>query len=104
MLGRPSNDRRKRCLFQRYIINPERRGYRAVQLEGGICAGKIYLTSYSQGLGASGSTFYDDEVTETFLPHADQKSSIIAIGIGIPAYLAKSGKIYTNVLNKEDYS
>jgi SagB-type dehydrogenase family enzyme len=80
------------------------RGYRAIQLEGGICAGKIYLTSYSQGLGASGSTFYDDEVTETFLPHADQKSSIIAIGIGIPAYLAKSGKIYTNVLNKEDYS
>ena len=80
------------------------RGYRAIQLEGGICAGKIYLTSYSQGLGASGSTFYDDEVTETFHPHADQKSTIIAIGIGIPAYLAKSGKIYTNVLNKEDYS
>ena len=51
-----------------------------------------------------GSTFYDDEVTDTFLPHADQKSVIIAIGIGIPAYLAKSGKIYTNVLNKEDYS
>lgn len=80
------------------------RGYRAIQLEGGICAGKIYLTSYSQGLGASGSTFYDDEVTETFLPHTDQKSTIIAIGIGIPAYLAKSGKIYTNVLKKEDYS
>jgi hypothetical protein len=80
------------------------RGYRAIQLEGGIRAGKIYLTSYSQGLGASGSTFYDDEVTETFLPHTDQKSTIIAIGIGIPAYLAKSGKIYTNVLKKEDYS
>jgi SagB-type dehydrogenase family enzyme len=80
------------------------RGYRAIQLEGGICAGKIYLTSYSQGLGASGSTFYDDEVTETFLPHTDQKSTIIAIGIGIPAYLAKSGKIYTNALKKEDYS
>ena len=46
------------------------RGYRAIQLEGGICAGKIYLTSYSQGLGASALTFYDDEVTETFLPHA----------------------------------
>lgn len=80
------------------------RGYRAVQLEGGICAGKIYLASYSQGLGASGSTFYDDEVTETFLPHSNQKSTIIAIGIGIPTYVAKPGKIYTNVLNKEDYS
>jgi hypothetical protein len=55
-------------------------------------------------LGASGSTFYDDEVTETFLPHSNQKSTIIAIGIGIPAYVAKPGKIYTKVLNKEEYS
>jgi len=80
------------------------RGYRAVQLEGGICAGKIYLASYSHGLGASGSTFYDEEVTVTFLPHSNQKSTIITIGIGFPAYVSKPGKIYTNVLNKEDYS
>ena len=78
------------------------RGYRAVQLEGGICAGKIYLAAYSQGLGASGSTFFDDEVTESFLPHSKQKNTIIAIGVGIPAYLAKPGKIYTNVLDKKD--
>ncbi|HYZ96252.1 MAG TPA: SagB/ThcOx family dehydrogenase, partial [Nitrososphaeraceae archaeon] len=80
------------------------RGYRAVQLEGGIVAGKIYLAAYSQGLGASGSTFYDDEVTESFLPHSNQKNTIIAIGVGIPAYVAKPGKIYTNVLDKKDYS
>ncbi len=80
------------------------RGYRAVQLEGGICAGKIYLATYSQGLGASGSTFYDDEVIESFLPHSNQKSTIISIGVGIPAYTAKRGKIYTNVLEKKDYS
>jgi SagB-type dehydrogenase family enzyme len=80
------------------------RGYRAVQLEGGICAGKIYLAAYSQGLGASGSTFYDDEVIESFLPHSNQKSTIISIGVGIPAYTAKRGKIYTNVLDKKDYS
>ena len=79
------------------------RGYRAVQLEGGICAGKIYLAAYSQGLGASGSTFYDDEVTNSFLPHSNQKSTIISIGVGIPAYTAKPGKIYTNVLDKKDY-
>ena len=80
------------------------RGYRAVQLEGGIVAGKIYLAAYSQGLGASGSTFYDDEVTESFLPHSNQKSTIIAIGVGVPAYVAKPGKIHTNVLDKKDYS
>ena len=79
------------------------RGYRAVQLEGGIVTGKIYLAAYSQGLGASGSTFFDDEVTESFLPHSKQKNTIIAIGVGIPAYLAKPGKIYTNVLDKKDY-
>jgi len=80
------------------------RGYRSVQLEGGICAGKIYLASYSQGLGASGSTFYDNEVIESFLPHSNQKSAIIAIGVGIPAYVSKPGKIYTNVLYNEDDS
>ncbi|MGE3860113.1 MAG: SagB/ThcOx family dehydrogenase [Nitrososphaeraceae archaeon] len=80
------------------------RGYRSVQLEGGICAGKIYLTAYSQGLGASGSTFYDDEVIESFLPHSNQKSTIIAIGVGIPAYVSRPGKIFTNVLYKEDNS
>ena len=74
------------------------------QLEGGICAGKIYLAAYSQGLGASGSTFYDDEVIESFLPHSNQKSTIISIGVGIPAYTPKRGKIYTNVLDKKDYS
>ena len=75
-----------------------------MQLEGGICAGKIYLAAYSQGLGASGSTFYDNEVIESFLPHSNQKSAIIAIGVGIPAYVSKPGKIYTNVLYNEDDS
>ena len=80
----------------RYLGN---RGYRAAQLEGGIVTGKIYLSGYSQGLGVSGSTFYDDEVTKSFLPHSKQKNTIIAIGVGIPAYIAKRGKIYTNVLD-----
>src|SRR5207245_7209976 len=49
------------------------RGYRTAQLEGGIVAGKIYLSAYALGLGASGSTFYDDAVTEFFSPHAKEK-------------------------------
>jgi hypothetical protein len=40
------------------------RGYRAAQLEAGIIAGQIYLSSYSRQLGASSSTFFDDVVTE----------------------------------------
>jgi SagB-type dehydrogenase family enzyme len=69
------------------------RGYRVAQLEGGIVAGKIYLSAYSLGLGASGSTFYDDAVTEFFSPHSKEKSTMIAVGLGVPAYKARPGKL-----------
>lgn len=69
------------------------RGYRAAQLEGGIVAGRIYLSAYALGLGASGTTFYDDPVTEFFSPHAKDESTVIAVGIGIPAYKARPGKV-----------
>ncbi len=60
------------------------RGYRAVQLEAGILGGKLYLASYAQGLGATGLTFYDDEVTEFFSPHARGKSAIFLVAVGKP--------------------
>jgi len=69
------------------------RGYGAAQLEAGVMAGKIYLASYSEGIGASGSTFYDDAVTEFFSPHSDGKSTMIAVGVGVPAYKAKPGRV-----------
>lgn len=69
------------------------RGYRVAQLEGGIVAGRIYLSAYALGLGASGTTFYDDAVTEFFSPHAKEKSTMIAVGIGVSAYKARAGKV-----------
>ncbi len=69
------------------------RGYRAAQFEAGVHAGKIYLSSYSVGVGASGSTFYDDAVTEFFSPHAKDKSTMIAVGVGVPAYKARPGRV-----------
>ena len=51
------------------------RGYRASQFEAGVIAGKIYLASYAQQLGASGSTFFDYAVTEFFSPHAKDKNN-----------------------------
>jgi SagB-type dehydrogenase family enzyme len=69
------------------------RGYRAAQLEAGIRAGKIYLSSYALGVGASGSTFYDDAVTEFFSPHAEKMSPMIEVGVGVPAYKARPGSI-----------
>ena len=69
------------------------RGYRAAQLEAGVIAGRIYLAAYAEGVGASGSTFYDDAVTEFFSPHAEGKSAMIAVGVGVPAYRARPGRV-----------
>ncbi|MCS7110217.1 MAG: SagB/ThcOx family dehydrogenase, partial [Candidatus Caldarchaeum sp.] len=38
------------------------RGYRVAQLDGGIKAGLVYLAAYGAGIGATGLTFYDDDV------------------------------------------
>jgi SagB-type dehydrogenase family enzyme len=58
------------------------RGYRAVQLEAGILGGKFYLAAYAQRLGATGLTFYDDDVTRFFSPHAEGKSAIFLVALG----------------------
>ena len=58
------------------------RGYRAVQLEAGILSGKLYLAAYAQRLSATGLTFYDDEVTRFFSPHAHGKGVIMLVAVG----------------------
>ncbi|MFY9559917.1 MAG: SagB family peptide dehydrogenase [Terriglobales bacterium] len=67
-----------RPIFERF----GNRGYRAVQLEAGILGGKLYLAAYAQRLGASGLTFYDDDVTRFFSPHAERKSVIFLVAAG----------------------
>jgi len=58
------------------------RGYRAVQLEAGVIGGRIYLAAYAQHLGATGLTFYDDDVINFFSPHARNKSTVFLLAIG----------------------
>jgi SagB-type dehydrogenase family enzyme len=60
------------------------RGYRGVQLEAGAIGGKMYLATYALRLGASGLTFFDDEVVQFFSPHAKEKSAIFLLAIGKP--------------------
>ena len=59
------------------------RGYRAAQLEAGIMVGNAYLCSHSLGLGATGMTFYDDEVVEFFSPHAEGKNVMFLVALGV---------------------
>ncbi len=60
------------------------RGYRAVQLEAGAIGGRMYLAAYARSLGATGLTFFDDDVIHFFSPHAKGKSAIFLLAIGKP--------------------
>src|SRR5208283_1944018 len=60
------------------------RGYRAVQVEAGAIGGRIYLATYAQHLGATGLTFFDDDLINFFSPHAKDKSAIFLLAIGKP--------------------
>ena len=61
------------------------RGYRAVQFEAGAAGGRLYPAAYAQRLGAAGLTFFDDEVTEFFSPHARGRSVIFHMAFRRPA-------------------
>jgi SagB-type dehydrogenase family enzyme len=67
------------------------RGYRAVQLEAGILGGKMYLASYAQHFGATGLTFFDDDVMNFFSPHSKNKSAIFLVALG------KSRKVSSSI-------
>lgn len=63
------------------------RGYRAAELEAGITAGRIYLAAEAHRLGATGLTFYDDEVTGFFAGFLGTqgepaRSCMLAVAIG----------------------
>lgn len=61
------------------------RGYRMAQMEASIMGGRLYLGAYAQGLGATGLTFFDDEVVGFFSPHAAGKSVMFLVAVGRPA-------------------
>lgn len=71
--------------FWRNAWKYQARAYRAARLEGGIIGGKLYLAGYAQGLGATGLTFYDDDVTAFFSPHAANKGVMFLTAVGHPA-------------------
>ncbi|MBV9894950.1 MAG: SagB family peptide dehydrogenase [Chloroflexi bacterium] len=60
------------------------RSYRAAQLSAAIEGGKLYLAAYALHLGATGLTFFDDDVTDFFSPHAAGKSVMFLTAVGVP--------------------
>ncbi|PSQ18780.1 dehydrogenase [Halobacteriales archaeon QS_8_69_26] len=62
------------------------RGYRAAQLEASVTAGRLYLSAYAhRDLGATGLTFYDDEVTDFLAPRAADLTPTFLLTLGEPA-------------------
>ena len=45
-------------------------------------SGRLYLGAYAQNLGATGLTFYDDEVVRFFSPHAAGQDAIFVTALG----------------------
>ncbi len=60
------------------------RGYRVAQLEAAILAGKMYLAAYALSLGATGLTFFDNDVVDFFSPQSAGKSVLFLIALGHP--------------------
>ena len=56
------------------------RGYRAAQLDAGIRAGRASLGAYARRLGATGLTFYDDEVRGA-VGTDDEPMMCVAVGV-----------------------
>ena len=80
-----------------YMANLERalaafgnRGYGDAHLEAGILGGRAYLAAYSLGRGATGLTFYDDDTSKFFAPHAGGKSPLLMVAIGVPRSRTKA--------------
>jgi SagB-type dehydrogenase family enzyme len=69
--------------LERILERYGNRGYRAAQLEAGILGGRLYLAAYAQRLGATGLTFFDDDVVRFFSPHAAGKSAIFLTALGV---------------------
>lgn len=69
------------AILQRY----GNRGYRLVQMEAGVSGGKLYLGAYAMGRGATGLTFFDDDVVNYFSPHARDMEAIFVVALGAPA-------------------
>jgi Nitroreductase family len=65
------------------------RGYRAAQLEGGVAAERLQLAAFAFGLGATGLTFLDDDVSAFFDTPA---APMLTVAVGVPAYRARSGR------------
>ena len=64
------------------------RGYRAGLLEAGVVEGRLHLAAFALGFGATGLTFFDDEVSRFF---RTTSAPMLVTAVGAPAYRSRTG-------------
>ncbi len=58
------------------------RGYRVAQMAGALAGGRLELASVAAGLGATGLTFFDNEVTRFFEPASAGRQVMYLVALG----------------------
>ncbi len=64
------------------------RGYRVAQTAAGVAVGRVQLAAFALGYGATGLTFYDDEVSAAF---STTEACLMVCSVGEPAYTSVPG-------------
>jgi len=63
-------------------------GYRDAQLGAGLVNGRLHLSAFSLGIGATGMTFYDSEIAGLL---GEPLAGLLFTCVGVPAYRNKQG-------------
>ena len=71
--------------LDRVLASLGSRGYRAAQLDGGVSGGRLYLAAYAQRIGATGLTFFDDDVARAFRLDPERFGVMFLAAAGMPA-------------------
>lgn len=75
--------------LERLIAAAGDRAYRVAQLEAGVAAERLQLAAFTANIGATGLTFFDEEVRAFFDTDTWPMQSV---AIGVPAYEPKPGQ------------
>jgi SagB-type dehydrogenase family enzyme len=76
------------CRLAELVASIGDRVYRLALVQAGAVSGRIHLLAQGYGLGATGLTFYDDDVRRYFAMRTDP---LLVTSVGVPAYRSRRG-------------
>jgi SagB-type dehydrogenase family enzyme len=73
---------------ERLVATAGDRAYRSAQLEAGVVAERLQLAAFIAAVGATGITFFDEDVRAFF---GTEAWPMMAVAVGVPAYAPRPG-------------